>query len=62
MRDFYEKYDFWFIYFLGLFLGYAGGSKGDYVGALAYTSFVIIVLLALKWIFTGRLFIRKRVE
>ena len=55
MRDFFKKYEFWFVYSLGLFLGFLGGSNSDYVRALVFTSTVIIILLALKWIFTGRL-------
>ncbi len=62
MRDFFLKNEFWFVYPLGLFLGYLGGSNSDYVRALVFTSVVIITLLALKWIFTGRLFTRNRVE
>jgi len=55
MKDFFLRNEFWFVYPFGLFMGYAGGSNGDYLRALLFASVVIIVLLALKWIFTGPL-------
>jgi len=53
MKNFYEKNEFYFAYGFGLFMGYCGGSNGNYLEALVYGSFVIIVLLALRWIFIG---------
>ena len=62
MKKFFLKNESWFVYGFGLFFGYAGGSKGDYLAALAYASFVIIILMAIKWILVGPPLFRRKKE